>query len=94
MSRKHEYLWETKSGDYIWVDEMTDSHLLNAYRMVLRMKVAAQAEDSAIWSMSFQGEMAQDAQDIAINRSSERLGQIYGWEEVFAEEIKYRNLKV
>ena len=60
--RKQTKYWTTKSGDKIRICDMTDSHLLNTIKLLLRIAGKnLREETSAGWGVlaSLQGEMAQ-----------------------------------
>ena len=86
-------LWTTKSGDTLFFGEMTDSHILNAYRMVIKIKIAMMSEQDSIWSFSFQGEQAQYAQDQVIDSMQSKIDEVCILEEQLMEEIKARRLE-
>lgn len=93
MYTNNENIWITKNGDALYLGEMTDSHILNAYRMVMRIKADLQEASSAAWSMSFQGEMAQYYQDQAIDSIDNSAQELLRMEIELFEEIKARRIQ-
>ncbi len=56
--------WKTKNGEIILINKMTDGHLINSTKMLIRdAKGICDSEVGACWSINFGGEQAQIEQD-------------------------------
>lgn len=87
------HVWFTKNKDMLFVDKMTNPHLLNAYRMICKIVTNIDSDISAAYSFSFQGEMAQYSQDIEIDRMENKRIEAGNMMEILFEEIKKRKLE-
>lgn len=90
-------LWKTRDGTKIRIMDMTDSHLLNAYRTLIRFGIAKKdAEELAHLSGGQpSGEMAQDAFDAGFDELLKSDWTDHApdiWEDLQAE-IFHRELK-
>lgn len=93
MYTDNQNLWSTKSGDILWVGEMEDQHVINAYKFCVRMYAQTEQESSVAISMSFGGEMAQYYQSMAIDEAGARAGEYLRSQEMLLEEIKARGIE-
>ena len=86
--------WKTSDGRVIFVDEMKDSHLLNAHRLVSERLKSVQENTSAAWSMSafLTGDMATFQIERDIEMLEELQGQVSKVEKVLKVEIDRRKL--
>ena len=89
------HTWKTNKGEVLFVDEMKDSHLLNAHRLVNEACVVLSQNVNVAYSMAstFQGEMAQFYADREIGRMEDTSTKVFSIRRVLAEEIKKRNLR-
>lgn len=86
--------WKTKDGRKIAVNDMSDSHILNAHRF-MRSRLADSSHIlSRAWSFlaSLQGEMAQECMEREIYVMEDREAIINCWIWVFEEELDRRSL--
>ena len=86
--------WKTRDGRVLDVSEMDDQHLINTYNMVGRIFYAYDSELRACLSLSFNGEMAQMAQEAEADRLYKKTSHYSALRLGFLEEIRKRRLKL
>ena len=89
------YKWITKGGNEVFVDEMEDSHLLNAYRLMSERSKLLSKAISSMYSLScgMNGEMALDQIDREIADAEEAEFNLDATKKVLFMEIEKRGLK-
>lgn len=89
------YKWKTKNGEVLFVDEMTDSHLINSRNFLVKKRLELAENISAAYGMScmLTGEYALDSIDRDITWLEEMENKISTTLAILDEEMKKRNLK-
>lgn len=92
METYEDYIWTTRDGTEIKVDDMTTSHIINSIKMLKRALDHWSKEEAAGWSFlsGVQGEMAQ----YYIEKDLDELGRIQcaisGWIDIFKGYLRLR----
>lgn len=90
IARAKQGIWTQRDGTPIAVKDMSNRHLLNAYRLLLRKGVIGpRTFNEYMWATVLSGEMAQAEQEQVLNAPP-----VSPFVDLFGDEIKRRKLKL
>ena len=86
--------WQTKTGEVIDIEDMSNQHLLNSHRLVSEKCKVLDSTISSAWSFScsLQGEMALDQIDSDIQQLDDMIYHMYRVKAHLKKELDRRGL--